>query len=733
MIHLLKKDRIRKHSALFARWITLFSIMVFIALLIMGVYFYRMNSVLENNLKNYNEAKVKQISKEIDAAGVKLSVAAYDITAKIPAEGDELASSVEARKRLIKEVANHIILNRSISSIFIYLPETDEIVSSQGIVKNKYFYAGYLNNSLMSEKEWKAFLSDDRSDCYCCIPFSGEEGRGDYKYTYVIRFDGGVVLVSLDAYSILKLDPYFSDMFILDKEGTISAVYGKKHGGAIPENAGETEETAENYVTVADSFVPYVSYVIYTDKNLLNKNLSKLQILSVAYMLLFLIVGLTLAYYFAFRQYKPLRSMLKRLNQALGDRTEEHKNEYAEIESRIYSIVNEKAVLLKEMHKSEAYIREYAVENLLNGKPLSGEMRKLIDAGSERICAIRILHSDENPLYDNDRELFRFAVKNVAGEVFSPVGKVFFSEFDSGTNAVIFVKDEYDSSAASLMLAEQSVLLRSVMHDMLETEITVVIGDIADKAEKLPNIYRSIIEESFSVTEYGQIIRTRLTDSDSGLTGTLDIQSQMQISYYLKKGESEKASVFVGNMLAKLTERKNYPITLLRCYIIDVMNTIIRTEEEIGSDAELQLNYGEDMGKLLSSDTLTGMQEVIDKYIETVCKLAKSGGRMNAGICDEIKAYIKENLSDVNLNVNDLAARFHFNPAYLSSMFRKNTGVKLLDYINKVRIDEAKRLMLENPALSIEQVTEMTGFGNSRTFRRIFKSLEDMSPSQFRK
>ena len=85
MMHLLKKDRMRKHSALLVRWITLFSIMVFIALLIMGVYFYRMNSVLENNLKNYNEAKVKQISKEIDAAGVKLSVAAYDITAKIPA------------------------------------------------------------------------------------------------------------------------------------------------------------------------------------------------------------------------------------------------------------------------------------------------------------------------------------------------------------------------------------------------------------------------------------------------------------------------------------------------------------------------------------------------------------------------------------------------------------------------------------------------------------------------
>ena len=116
MMHLLKKDRMRKHSALLVRWITLFSIMVFIALLIMGVYFYRMNSVLENNLKNYNEAKVKQISKEIDAAGVKLSVAAYDITAKIPAEGDELASSVEARKKLIKEVANHIILNRSIST-----------------------------------------------------------------------------------------------------------------------------------------------------------------------------------------------------------------------------------------------------------------------------------------------------------------------------------------------------------------------------------------------------------------------------------------------------------------------------------------------------------------------------------------------------------------------------------------------------------------------------------------
>ena len=59
--------------------------------------------------------------------------------------------------------------------------------------------------------------------------------------------------------------------------------------------------------------------------------------------------------------------------------------------------------------------------------------------------------------------------------------------------------------------------------------------------------------------------------------------------------------------------------------------------------------------------------------------------------------------------------------------------MKLLDYINKVRVDEAKKMMIATPDIAIEELSEKSGFKNSRTFRRIFLKHENISPSKFAK
>ena len=61
------------------------------------------------------------------------------------------------------------------------------------------------------------------------------------------------------------------------------------------------------------------------------------------------------------------------------------------------------------------------------------------------------------------------------------------------------------------------------------------------------------------------------------------------------------------------------------------------------------------------------------------------------------------------MNVNAIAEQFLLNPAYLSNMFKRNTGIKLLEYINKVRVDESKKMMIQNPELGIEEVAEKAG------------------------
>ena len=59
-------------------------------------------------------------------------------------------------------------------------------------------------------------------------------------------------------------------------------------------------------------------------------------------------------------------------------------------------------------------------------------------------------------------------------------------------------------------------------------------------------------------------------------------------------------------------------------------------------------------------------------------------------------------------------------------------GVGLLDYIHRCRIDEAKTLMKDNPAIRVKEVADRTGFYNVSAFIRVFKKIEDMTPGQYR-
>lgn len=90
--------------------------------------------------------------------------------------------------------------------------------------------------------------------------------------------------------------------------------------------------------------------------------------------------------------------------------------------------------------------------------------------------------------------------------------------------------------------------------------------------------------------------------------------------------------------------------------------------------------------------------------------------------------YIESNFTDVTLNVSSLAESFSLNPSFLSKSFKKYSGTKLLDQINRFRVDYAKRLILEGATL--EQAAELAGFGSVLTMRRWFLRFEGQTPSK---
>ena len=97
----------------------------------------------------------------------------------------------------------------------------------------------------------------------------------------------------------------------------------------------------------------------------------------------------------------------------------------------------------------------------------------------------------------------------------------------------------------------------------------------------------------------------------------------------------------------------------------------------------------------------------------------------------DLQEYIRVNY-DGDLSVVNLANMFGYNSNYLSTAFKKATGVSLVSYINRTRILIAKSLLLETNS-SIIEIAEKVGFHDVKYFIRVFRSIENMTPSMFRK
>lgn len=96
----------------------------------------------------------------------------------------------------------------------------------------------------------------------------------------------------------------------------------------------------------------------------------------------------------------------------------------------------------------------------------------------------------------------------------------------------------------------------------------------------------------------------------------------------------------------------------------------------------------------------------------------------------EALAYVEKNYSR-DLSLADIGGHMSMNPSYLSTLFKKETGMGLNQYIARVRVYAAgKRMLMEN--IPPSQVYEQTGFNNYNNFFKLFKEITGYTPKHFR-
>ena len=123
--------------------------------------------------------------------------------------------------------------------------------------------------------------------------------------------------------------------------------------------------------------------------------------------------------------------------------------------------------------------------------------------------------------------------------------------------------------------------------------------------------------------------------------------------------------------------------------------------------------------------------ECVDDILQELEKLSEQGGQQTDERIDRMLAYIEKNYKE-DLKLEDLASEFSFNYHYLSAYFSQQMQEGFSDYLNRVRINKACKLLQES-SLPISQISSEVGYGEHSYFCRVFKKITGETPSVWRR
>jgi AraC-like DNA-binding protein len=93
----------------------------------------------------------------------------------------------------------------------------------------------------------------------------------------------------------------------------------------------------------------------------------------------------------------------------------------------------------------------------------------------------------------------------------------------------------------------------------------------------------------------------------------------------------------------------------------------------------------------------------------------------------ETKIYMEPDIT-----LDRLAEALNIMPRDLSMLINRHFGVNYYEFINRYRIDEAKRMLAESTAVSITDIYLAVGFNSKSVFYTFFKKLEGVTPTAYR-
>lgn len=207
-----------------------------------------------------------------------------------------------------------------------------------------------------------------------------------------------------------------------------------------------------------------------------------------------------------------------------------------------------------------------------------------------------------------------------------------------------------------------------------------------------------------------------------------------------KVAEKCKNGPYNGVCFAGVKERI-YPIQSKTEVVGFISVSGYQTEHPDSYLTRIRQIYGLDPGGLKKRYKLLNPvfpePDTLDTLLLPLCQMLELSYLKNdhpspeKSLTDKVLLFIRENRNQP-ITSEDICQHFYCSRSFMSTQFNKETGKSIRDYINELRIDDAKKLLTDS-SLSVTEIAFLIGFDSPNYFSQIFKKQMGMSPLKYRK
>lgn len=428
--------------------------------------------------------------------------------------------------------------------------------------------------------------------------------------------------------------------------------------------------------------------------------------------------------------YRPIRSVIAEIGE--GDDGAEG-NEFERLKGTFVRLNKEKQTTQRLVEQQKKELSSSRLLMLMKGRgsklaeSADTELLESLPKGRVALLGFFIpIHPDTK---EKEVDLYFFVLDNIFSELME--GENIFRVEDGGFVYYICDLGERSPEEWRVLTMERMDYLCKIIYDNWKLPVVAVMGENGEDISVLKYLYQNVK----SAFEYGELV---------GGSGVIDVKLLPQYDEFhllrqhldqrfrqlFEENDKELLQDTLEQLFAEEdAANKSLAVAKMRVYeAFGVAMDVFREFVNGVSARETAFSYMEGLVRARSIFEMRDeFEELLKFQMQAVFRNHAGEGK---GIVSKVIRYVQEHYNDSNLNLNYIADGLGKNSRYVSRAFTEQTGVSILYYINEVRVEKARELMMTR-TYTLQEVAQMVGYPNMRAFRNAFEKVKGESPENF--